>query len=130
MRQFNQSSKSVVILAGSMAKIIKIPSVFLYETKVVGVSMENEDGSSRQEIIRMEVEENDKLKLESEPTNGYDPNAVKVLSQYGNQIGYLNKEIAEKVKPALEHGTDIRVTTSWVNGEKMVGVGLRIELVS
>ncbi len=130
MRQFNQSSKSVVILAGSMAKIIKIPSVFLYETKVVGVSMENEDGSSRQEIIRMEVEENDKLKLESEPTNAYDPNAVKVLSQYGNQIGYLNKEIAEKVKPALAHGTDIRVTTSWVNGEKMLGVGLRIELVS
>ncbi len=113
-----------------MAKIIKIPSVFLYDTKVVGVSMMNDDGSSRQEIIRTEVEELDKLKLSAEPDNAYDPNAIKVLSQYGNQIGYLNKEIAEKVKPALEHGTEIHVTASWVNGEKMLGVGLRIELVS
>lgn len=113
-----------------MAKIIKIPSVYLYDTKVVGVSMENSDGSSRQEIIRTEVEENDKLKLDSEPDNPYDANAIKVLSRYGNQIGYLNKEMAEKVKPALVNETEIHVTASWVNGEKMLGVGLRIELVS
>lgn len=113
-----------------MAKIIKIPSVFLYDTKVVGVSMQNADGSSRQEIIKSEVEENDKLKLEAEPDNVYDSNAIKVLSKKGNQIGYLNKEMAEKVKPALDHGTEIHITASWVNGEKILGVGLRIELVS
>jgi phosphotransferase system HPr-like phosphotransfer protein len=113
-----------------MAKIIKIPSVYLYDTKVVGVSMENTDGTSRQEIIKLEVEENDKLKLEAEPDNAYDPNAIKVLSKNGNQIGYLNKEMAEKVKPALRHGTEMHITASWVNGEKMLGVGLRIELVN
>lgn len=113
-----------------MAKIIKIPSVFVYETKVVGVSKENEDGSSRQDFIKAEVREDDKLKLESEPTNKYDPNAVKVLSKHGNQIGYLNKEMAEKVKPAIDNQTEIHVTAKWVNGEKMLGVGLRIELVS
>lgn len=113
-----------------MAKIIKIPSVFLYETKVVGVSMVNANGSSRQEIIKSEVLENDKLSLEAEPDNMHDINAIKVLSKSGNQIGYLNKEMAEKVKPALEHGTEMHITASWVNGEKMLGVGLRIELVS
>lgn len=113
-----------------MAKIIKIPSVFVYETKVVGVSKDNADGSSRQGIIRREVEEDDKLKVETEPDNLYDPNAVKVLSKNGNQIGYLNKEMAETIKPALDNQTEIHVTVKWVNGEKMLGVGLRIELVS
>lgn len=113
-----------------MAKIIKIPSVFVYDSKVVGVSQQNDDGSSRQEIIKREVLEDDKLSLEAEPENPYDSNAVKVLSKFGNQVGYLKKELAEKVKPALVNETDIRVKASWVNGEKMMGVGLRIELVS
>ncbi len=113
-----------------MAKIIKIPSVFVYETKVVGVSKDNADGSSRQEIIRREVEEEDKLSMQAEPENPFDPNAVKVLSKNGNQIGYLNKEMAETIKPALDNQTEIHVTAKWVNGEKMLGVGLRIELVS
>ncbi|MEQ9403341.1 MAG: HIRAN domain-containing protein [Cyclobacteriaceae bacterium] len=113
-----------------MAKIIKIPSVFVYDSKVVGVSQSNDDGSSRQEIIKREVLEEDYLLLKSEPDNAYDSNAIKVLSKLGNQIGYLNKELAEKVKPALENATEIYVKASWVSGEKMLGVGLRIELVS
>lgn len=113
-----------------MAKIIKIPSVFVYETKVVGVSKDNEDGTSRQAIIRQEVAEDDKLKLATEPDNPYDSNAVRVLSKHGNQIGYLSKEMAETIKPALDNQTEIHVTAKWVNGEKMLGVGLRIELVS
>lgn len=113
-----------------MAKIIKIPSVFVYDSKVVGVSKVNDDGSSRQEIIKREVLEEDHLMLKGEPDNAYDSNAVMVLSKFGNQIGYLKKELAEKVKPALENETEIHVRASWVNGEKMMGVGLRIELVS
>ncbi len=113
-----------------MAKIIKIPSVFVYETKVVGVSKENSDGSSRQLFIRQEVSEDDKLTLEAEPSNPYDSNAIKVITKNGNQIGYLSKEMAEKVKPALDNQTEIHVTAKWVNGEKLLGVGLRIELVS
>ena len=113
-----------------MAKIIKIPSVFLYDTKVVGVSKNNSDGSSRQEIIKKEVEEDDKLGIEAEPDNPFDANAIKVLSKFGNQIGYLSKEMAETIKPALLNEAEIHVTASWVNGEKMLGVGLRIELVS
>ncbi|MEO9485122.1 MAG: HIRAN domain-containing protein [Ekhidna sp.] len=113
-----------------MAKIIKIPSVFVYDTKVVGVSKDNADGSSRQEIIRREVLEDDKLSLAAEPTNPYDSNAIQVLSKFGNQIGYLKKDIAETILPALKNNTEIHVTAKWVNGEKMLGVGLRIELVS
>lgn len=113
-----------------MAKIIKIPSVFVYESKVVGVSKDNDDGSSRQEIIKREVEEDDQLGLELEPDNEFDKNAVKVLSRNGNQIGYLKRDLAEKVHPALENNTEVHVKASWVNGDKMWGVGIRIELVS
>lgn len=113
-----------------VAKIIKIPSVYVYDTKVVGVSMKNEDGSFRQEFIQKEVKENDQLDLVPEPLNSYDENAIKVVTQNGNQIGYLPKEVASQILPAIRNEAEIHVTVKWVNGEQMKGVGLRIELVS
>lgn len=102
----------------------------MYESKVVGVSKDNADGTSRQKIILNEVEENERLFLEPEPSNPHDAGAIKVLSKFRNQIGYLNRELAESVKPAIENGTEVIATVKWVNGEKMLGVGLRIELVN
>ena len=113
-----------------MAKIIKIPSVYVYDTKVVGVSKENADGTSRQEIIVNEVAEDDLLSLELEPANPYDPNAVKVLSKAGNQIGYLGRDVAERLRMAILNEVNITVKASWVSGDKFKGVGLRIELVN
>ena len=113
-----------------MAKIIKIPSAYVLDTKVVGVSKENADGTSRQEIIKAEIEEDDLLRLELEPENEFDRNAVKVLTKQGHQIGYLSKDIAVRMKFAIENETNIRVKVSWVNGAKMMGVGLRIEMVN
>lgn len=112
------------------AKIIRIPSVLVYESKVVGVSKLNADGSSRQEIIKREVEEEDRLVLRAESDNPFDNNAVQVLSKHGNQIGYLNKELAATVVTALDKDAKMNIIAKWVNGEKMVGVGLRIELIS
>lgn len=113
-----------------MAKIIKIPSVYVLDTKVVGVSKDNADGTNRQEVIAREVAENDLLSLELEPENPYDPNAVKVLSKSGNQIGYLGRDVAERVRFAILNEVAITVKASWVSGEKYKGVGLRIELVN
>ena len=113
-----------------MAKIIKIPSAYVLDTKIVGVSKDNSDGSSRQKIIKEEVAEDDLLGLVLDPENKFDPNAIKVLSKNGNQIGYLSKDIAERMRFAILNETDIRVRASWVNGDKMVGVGLRIEMVN
>ena len=113
-----------------MAKIIKIPSAYVLDSKVVGVSKENADKTSRQKIIAQEVEENDELQLELEPENPFDPNAVKVLSKQGHQIGYLAKDIAERMRFAILNETNVVVKASWVNGDKMLGVGLRIEMVN
>lgn len=113
-----------------MAKIIKIPSAYVLDTKVVGVSKENSDGSSRQLIIAREVAENDPMQLELEPDNPYDPQAVKVLSKFGHHIGYLGREDAARVRMAMLNDVQVTAKASWVSGEKMVGVGLRIELVN
>ena len=113
-----------------MAKIIKIPSVYVLDTKVVGVSKDNSDGTSRQLIILREVLEDDVLNLELEPDNAYDPNAVKVMSKFGHQIGYLGRDVAERVKMAMQNDVSVKVVASWVSGEKYKGVGLRIELVN
>jgi hypothetical protein len=113
-----------------MAKVIKIPSVYVLETKVVGVSKENMDGTSRQAIILSEVIEEDLLSLQLEPDNEFDPNAVKVLSKFGNQIGYLGRDVAERVKMAILNEVSVKVVARWVSGDKFKGVGLRIELVN
>lgn len=111
-----------------MAKIIRIPSAFVIDTKVVGVSKENTDGTSRQEIIKDEVVEEDKIQLQPEPDNAYDEYAVKVLTQSGKQIGYLSSEVAARVSNAMINEAKVYCKASWVSGVKMLGVGLRIEL--
>ncbi|MEM9325915.1 MAG: HIRAN domain-containing protein [Bacteroidota bacterium] len=113
-----------------MGRVIRIPSAFVIDTKVVGVSQENSDGTSRQEIIRSSVQENDPLVLAPEPDNPYDPNAVKVLNGQGQQIGYLPREVAGRVNFALDNAAEVVVKASWVSGAKMTGVGLRIELAN
>lgn len=113
-----------------MAKIIKIPSAYVIDTKVVGVSHLNADGSARQTIISNSVKEDDLLVLEPEPKNPYDQNAVRVLTKNGQQIGYLNKEVAEQIRGALYNDVTIHTKVSWVSEREIKGVGLRIELVN
>lgn len=60
-------------------------------TKVVGVTF---DG--RQNVIRR-LRIGEMLELEREPDNPHDPNAVKVIRKTGEQIGYLNRELAKDV---------------------------------
>lgn len=113
-----------------MGKVIRLPSAYVINTKTVGVSKNNADGSSRQEIIKSEVSEDDPLRLEHEPDNPYDPHAIKVLTISGHQIGYLSKDVAPKIQSALENEAQIHAKVSWVSGEKMLGVGLRLELIN
>lgn len=64
--------------------------------QVAGESHHNADGTSRQAIIpRCRVGE--LLRLEHEPDNPYDINAIRVLRQTGEQIGYLPRDFAAEV---------------------------------
>lgn len=46
----------------------------------------------------------DELLLEAEPTNSYHANAVKVLDDEGNHLGYIERDQADEIAPLLAEG--------------------------
>ena len=93
-------------------------------TYVKGVTYQNLDWSSRQDIIKG-CKQGDKLTLVREPDNQYDGNAVKVcviseeksgfLSKIlgpkvvARQLGYLSKYVASKLAPLMDKGIPVHV---------------------
>ena len=101
-----------------------------FYTKVVGVTRENEDGTSRQKIIGR-LKAGDKAALRREPDNRYDPNAVAVCTASGEQIGYLSREVAAEIAPLLDQGTRVDAEVSSLTGGGLLykrtrGVNLKL----
>ena len=100
---------------------------------VRGESYNNDDGASRQDIIRR-MRANESVQLQADPTNPHDRWAVKVLTQSEEQIGWLPSDARDadallKGEPieAVVHA--VRGGTNWIKrllGKKSVGVVLRI----
>ncbi|RTK97278.1 MAG: hypothetical protein EKK64_01740 [Neisseriaceae bacterium] len=63
-------------------------------TRVVGVTFPNEDGTSRQHIIRDNCYVGQMVDLIHEEDNPRDKNAIKVCTSDGKQIGYIPKDIS------------------------------------
>lgn len=101
-------------------------------TKVVGVTHENRDGSSRQDIIRQcsialpGRKFLEQLDLDHEDENPYDPNAVAVKRETGEQLGYLSAELAEEVVQrngrGVKYGCYIAAVTG--GGDRYYGANL------
>ena len=102
-------------------------------TKIVGVTFPNPDGSSRQQILkrmRRAECEYEAVYLEPEPDNPHDKNAVKVLNIKGEQMGYLSSDLAADILKMLSEGKEFSaVITSFTGGEKdkpIVGCNIEI----
>ena len=67
-----------------------------FHTKVVGVTFDNDDGSSRQEIIK-KCKVGDSIIFKPVPAEKY-PEAIGVFTTTGEQFGYVNAELARKLK--------------------------------
>lgn len=81
-------------------------------TYLTGVTFTNPDGSSRRDIISR-MTESDQIIFERDPYNPYDSNAVKVLVSQGEQfkqIGFLPKDLAATISPALRRGATYRAS--------------------
>lgn len=65
-------------------------------TKVVGVTFEN-----RQEVVA-KLQMGDRVWLEREPFNAYDVNAIKVIRNNGEQIGYISRHLAVSLAPIMD----------------------------
>ena len=66
------------------------------QTRVVGVTYEN-----RQTVVA-QLEVGDEVYLVREPSNAFDPNAIMVVRQNGQQVGYLNRELAARLSSRLD----------------------------
>lgn len=81
-----------------------------FYTKVVGVTM-----NGRQEVIQR-LTLDTAIILQREPTNSYDSNAVMVVTENNEQIGYLNRKLALVLAPILDQGQDYQVYISSITG--------------
>ncbi|WP_339171170.1 HIRAN domain-containing protein [Anoxybacillus sp. FSL W8-1294] len=100
----------------------------IINTKIVGVTRKNEDGTSRQELIA-ECYEGEELFLEREPDNEHDPNAISVWNEYGEQLGYINKDLASKLAPQMDKGMRVACFVTAVTGGDDKSYGCNIKLV-
>lgn len=94
-----------------------------FYTKIVGVTK-----NSRQEIIKKMCYSGQRLQLVREKNNACDFNAVMVLC--GNtQIGYLSKDIAQKIAPLMDKGQEFECIVQKVTGggNNFYGVNIKIE---
>ena len=67
--------------------------------------------SARDKEALVDYQEGDKLYLEAEPENKYDPNAIKIVDE-GNSFhfGYVPKKFSAEVSSALELGLNLECT--------------------
>lgn len=93
---------------------------------VAGVSHTNRDGSSRQNMLYM-LGHGDTLWMEREPSNPHDPNALRVMSQYG-QIGYAPRQLAVTLKGFPETAMHVELHSKGRAGNGLWGCQVRLSL--
>lgn len=91
-------------------------------TKVVGVSFD-----ARQEVART-LQAGDTLLLARDPQNEFDPFAIKVENNSGQQLGFLRKEIAKHVAPQMDEGRDYVACVQEVTGKQGEGQSLGVNI--
>jgi hypothetical protein len=90
-----------------------------FYSSIAGVRYNNEDGSSRQQIIKDGIRPGDALGFRFEDDNPVDPFAVVVLTPDGRQAGYLHTRtesngLAEEVRKWVADGSPVRLTVTEV----------------
>ena len=90
-------------------------SVRSFYTKVVGVTHENRDGSSRQEIIARYLV-GEPLELRREPDNPHDSQAIAVCRESGEQLGYISTDIGWRLADEIDGGKEFRASLSSLTG--------------
>lgn len=81
-----------------------------FNTKVVGVSFEN-----RQELLE-NLQVGTRVELLRQKDNEYDSNAIAVVLENQDQIGYLNKHLAARIAPIIDGGQEYNAEISAITG--------------
>ena len=62
-------------------------------------------GISQHQDVLNTVSEGDKLVLEKEPDNEFDKNAIKIMTETKQTLGYISRNLANELKNQLENIT-------------------------
>lgn len=85
-----------------------------FYSKVAGVTYTNDNGTSRQAILG-KCHKGEYLILTHEPVP-QDEYAVKVSRENGEQIGWLNQEVAYEIAPRLDRGGRVEAIIAELTG--------------
>lgn len=100
-----------------------------FNSKVVGVTFGNDDGTSRQEIIKT-CNPGDDLILKPVPTMEY-PDAIGVFTKSGKQLGHINAELAAELKGDYPNNPmSVTVNNITGGGDKTYGCNIHIIIYS
>ena len=97
-------------------------------TKIVGVSFENTNGSSRQDLISELEGLPCPLTLTREHNNPHDENAIAVMDTQGRQLGFLSRNIAEQMAPIIDSGLLVKAHAVQVTGGWPLNYGVNIQI--
>jgi hypothetical protein len=114
------------------------------QTKVVGVTSANADGTSRQDAIKL-MRQFETVELLRNPNDEWDRNAIKVMALIAQparrkkgevhatapdirrvQVGHLDGELAKELAPALDRGDRWWAIATRVGGPRTQGVSLML----
>ena len=99
---------------------------FKIETKVVGVTFEG-----RQAVVA-QLTAGESVLLRREPSNPYDPNAIRVERRNGQQIGYIDRHLAANLAPEFDkNGDSVPATINEITGgyDRYSNLGVRLEFL-
>lgn len=97
-----------------------------YYLKIVGVTHSNEDGTSRQQVIKR-CKPRERLLLFPDPDNQFDNNAIKVCRLNGQQVGFIQEHQAPELRYILvDLKTRIDVTVEKITGHVPAGMNIHI----
>ena len=100
-------------------------------TKLVGVTFDNNNGSSRQQFLEelyesFDIDSKTFLTAKRDLDNPYDDKAVAIYDLQGRQLGYLSRKVNETVAPWMDDGFTLLVEVVNVTGGDDSHWGLNI----
>lgn len=95
-------------------------------SKVAGVSHQNDNGSSRQEILSR-CKMTDIFTLKRCPIEE-DPNGIILLRDNGEQVGWVTRTVAAELAPYMDKGTEYNARITALTGGGRYTRGCNIEI--
>lgn len=124
----NRNKQSAAVPSAAPANAIHIDTNKLvverdFHTKVVGVTFNNDDGTSRQAIIER-CKPGEDIIIKPVPTKEY-PDAIGVFNKRGEQLGHLGAELASEIKTKWGYNPmSITISSLTGGGDKVYGCNL------